>query len=124
MVKEKDYITKEYKEVYNINLKRIKDKYDNNEQLDKLERYLAILVIDNEDELRKISKGDKTLEAVANKIIEINRDEELQVEYEKEIIKKKESYAKYLLEQEVDIATICEKTKLTIEQINKLKNEK
>ena len=83
MAKEKDYITKEYKEVYNINLKRIKDKYDNKEQLDRLERYLAILVIDNEDELKKISKGDKTLEAVANKIIEISRNEELQVEYEK-----------------------------------------
>ena len=59
-----------------INLDKIKNKWYNNCNLTKLEKYLLIFIIDDSDELRKIAKNDKILEGIVKRIMEINENYE------------------------------------------------
>ena len=71
-------------EIYYINLKRVRQKYYNKEELTKLEKELLIMTTDNKEELRKISKGCREMESVAKKISKLSKEEEMQGIYLKE----------------------------------------
>ena len=71
-------------EIYYINLKRVRQKYYNKEELTKLEKELLIMTTDNKEELRKISKGCREMECVAKKISKLSKEEEMQGIYLKE----------------------------------------
>ena len=71
-------------EIYYINLKRVRQKYYNKEELTKLEKELLIMTTDNKKELRKISRGCREMESVAKKISKLSKEEEMQGIYLKE----------------------------------------
>ena len=71
-------------EIYYINLKRVRQKYYNKEELTKFEKELLIMTTDNKEELRKISKGCREMESVAKKISKLSKEEEMQGIYLKE----------------------------------------
>ena len=71
-------------EIYYINLKRVRQKYYNKEELTKLEKELLIMTTDNKEELRKISRGCREMESVAKKISKLSKEEEMQGIYLKE----------------------------------------
>lgn len=112
-----DYIKKQEVEVYNIDLKKVKEKYDNKEELNKLERYLLVMVLDTVEELREISKGDEVLEKVVDKIIELSKDEEIQKAYIQDIQRKE---IINLIKQGIDKSIISSVMSLSIEEINKI----
>ena len=112
-----DYIKKQEVEVYNIDLKKVKEKYDNKEVLNKLERYLLVMVLDTVEELREISKGDEVLEKVVDKIIELSKDEEIQKAYIQDIQRKE---IINLIKQGIDKSIISSVMSLSIEEINKI----
>lgn len=112
-----DYIKKQEVEVYNIDLKKVKEKYDNKEELNKLERYLLVMVLDTVEELREISKGDEVLEKVVDKIIKLSKDEEIQKAYIQDIQRKE---IINLIKQGIDKSIISSVMSLSIEEINKI----
>ena len=58
-----------------MNLDRIKKKcYNNNKKLTIFERYLAIMIIEEKSMLKKIAKGNRVLERVVERIMEINEN--------------------------------------------------
>ena len=71
-------------EKYHINLKRIKEKYYNNEELTLFENRMLILMVDNIYELEKISRGDAIMEKVKDEIIALSQDEALILCYDEE----------------------------------------
>ena len=79
-----DYMKVTDTEIYYINLKRVRQKYYNKEELTKLEKELLIMTTDNKEELRKISKGSREMESVAKKISKLSKEEEMQGIYLKE----------------------------------------
>ena len=79
-----DYMKVTDTEIYYINLKRVRQKYYNKEELTKLEKELLIMTTDNKEELRKISKGCREMECVAKKISKLSKEEEMQGIYLKE----------------------------------------
>ena len=79
-----DYMKVTDTEIYYINLKRVRQKYYNKEELTKLEKELLIMTTDNKEELRKISKGCREMESVAKKISKLSKEEEMQGIYLKE----------------------------------------
>lgn len=79
-----DYVQTSNVEIYHVNLKRVLQKYYNKEEMDILERELLIMILDNEDELRKVAKGDVMLEKVVDKIVTLSKEEELKGIYIKE----------------------------------------
>lgn len=89
MDKERDLIRSDYVyntdvEIYHINLKRINKMYYNNNKLNKFEKELLLMTLDDEEELTKTSKGCKEMEKVAEKISRVSREEELQGIYDVE----------------------------------------
>ena len=79
-----DYMRVTDTEIYYVNLKRVRQKYYNKEELTKFEKELLIMTTDNKEELRKISKGSKEMESVAKKISKLPKEEEMQGIYLKE----------------------------------------
>lgn len=77
-----DYVYNSDVEIYHINLKRIRKKYYNKNELNKFEKELLIMTLDNEKELTEITKGCKEMEKVAKKISKISKEEELQGIYD------------------------------------------
>ena len=71
-------------EIYYINLKRVRQKYYNKEELTKLEKELLIMTTDNKKELKEISRGCREMESVAKKISKLSKEEEMQGIYLKE----------------------------------------
>ena len=69
-----------------INLENVKDKYYNKEKLNRFEKALLLLVIDEEEEIRKIGKGDRVLEEVGEEVISYSRAKEIVDRYEMEMI--------------------------------------
>ena len=60
---------------FHMNLDRIKKKcYNNNKKLTIFERYLAIMIIEEKSMLKKIAKGNRVLERVVERIMEINEN--------------------------------------------------
>ena len=60
---------------FHMNLDRIKKKcYNNNKELTIFERYLAIMIIEEKSMLKKIAKGNRVLERVVERIMEINEN--------------------------------------------------
>lgn len=61
--------------VYRVNLDYVFKKYNNGEELTPLEKSLAMLTIEDIDELKKISANDELLMGVVKKIEELKKDE-------------------------------------------------
>ena len=60
---------------FHMNLDRIKKKcYNNNKKLTIFERYLAIMIIEEKSMLKNIAKGNRVLERVVERIMEINEN--------------------------------------------------
>ena len=60
---------------FHMNLDRIKKKcYNNNKKLTIFERYLAIMIIEEINMLKNIAKGNRVLERVVERIMEINEN--------------------------------------------------
>ena len=72
------------KEIYHINLKRIKEKYYNKGRLNKLEKELLLMVLESIKELEEVSKGSDTMEKVRKKISSLSMEEQLKGIYIKE----------------------------------------
>lgn len=79
-----DYVYNTDIEIYHINLKRINKMYYNKNKLNKFEKELLLMTLDNEEELTKTSKGCKEMEKVAEKISRVSREEELEGIYDVE----------------------------------------
>lgn len=79
-----DYVYNTDVEIYHINLKRINKMYYNKNKLNKFEKELLLMTLDNEEELTKTSKGCKEMEKVAKKISRVSREEELEGIYDVE----------------------------------------
>ncbi len=79
-----DYVYNTDVEIYHINLKRINKMYYNKNKLNKFEKELLLMTLDNEEELTKTSKGCKEMEKVAEKISRVSREEELEGIYDVE----------------------------------------
>lgn len=79
-----DYVYNTDVEIYHINLKRINKMYYNKTKLNKFEKELLLMTLDNEEELTKTSKGCKEMEKVAKKISRVSREEELEGIYDVE----------------------------------------
>lgn len=116
-----DYIKKEIKEVYNVNLAKVKEKYDSGQELDDLDRSLLILILDNEEDLRKVANGNEMLERVVDKIIEVNNDEEIVREYTEEQKRIKKNMAIKLLKEKVQ--EVLEEIDMTEEEMKKIIDE-
>ncbi|MCI5835365.1 MAG: hypothetical protein MR227_01525, partial [Firmicutes bacterium] len=60
---------------FHMNLDRIKKKCrNNNKKLTAFKRYLAIMIIEEKSMLKKIAKGNRVLERVVERIMEINEN--------------------------------------------------
>ena len=116
-----DYIKKEIKEVYNVNLAKVKEKYDSGQELDDLDRSLLILILDNEDDLRKVANWNEMLERVVDKIIEVNNDEEIVREYTEEQKRIKKNMAIKLLKEKVQ--EVLKEIDMTEEEMKKIIDE-
>ena len=81
-----------------INLENVKKKYYNKEKLDQYEKALLLLVIDNEEEILEIGKGDEMLEEVGKDIISYSRAKEIVDAYEAQMIQ--ERYIRNSAEEE------------------------
>ena len=110
-------------------------------RLNKLEKYLKILIEEDREELDRIAEGDKILERVVEEIKEMSKSplfigvydieeenerirnsdrEEAKKEKEEGILKSKIEIAKNLLKKKMSVDEISEITNLTIEEINSL----
>ena len=65
-------------------MKRIKDKYYNKEKLSRLEKLLLILVLDNKNDLEKVSKGDEIMCEAKEKIITLSQEDAMILCYDEE----------------------------------------
>ena len=81
-----------------INLENVKKKYYNKEKLDLYEKALLLLLIDSEEEILEIGKGDKMLEDVGKDIINYSRAKEIVEAYEAQMIQ--ENYIRNSAEEE------------------------
>ena len=69
---------------YHINLDKIYKKYYNKENLNRFEKILLIMMLEDKDELKKVSRGDKELENMVNKIFYESEDPDAIGVYDKE----------------------------------------
>lgn len=125
---------------YQINLEEIQDKYYNKkEQISRLEKILLLLTIEKEKDLEKVSKGDKELVIMKEKIIDFSEDPllvglydeqkakeqvnkiNLEAAEEKGSKQKEIEIAKNMLLKSMEVTLISEITGLTKEEIEKLK---
>lgn len=77
-----DYVYSSDIEIYHVNLKKIRKMYYNKDKLNKFEKELLLMTIDDEKELNNISKGCKEMENVVKKISKVSKEEELQGIYD------------------------------------------
>ena len=125
---------------FHMNLDRIKKKcYNNNKKLTIFERYLAIMIIEEKSMLKKIAKGNRVLERVVERIMEINEnyDEWVRVydvveennrmwrtivanKEEEAMEKEKQCIIKNLLKQNLDINLISKVTGMSVNKIKSL----
>lgn len=70
--------------IYHVNLSKIKDMYYNKDKLNTFEMELALMILDNKKELKKVSEGDDVMDKVNEKICKLSDDEILQGIYVKE----------------------------------------
>ena len=133
----------ENKEIYTIDLEKIKEKCYNGLEMNNFEKSIAILVSRSKEEARKIAKSNEILERVVYQMEELNKDSSFIGMYDVEeenkklmnsmklegieegievgIESEKIEIAHNLLKQNVDINIISESTGLSIEQIENLK---
>ena len=71
---------------YQVYLENIKEKYYNNDELTKLEKYLLMIKLRKRKELKEISKGDKNMSDVYKKLDELSEDKYLSLLYDREEI--------------------------------------
>ena len=118
---------------FHMNLDRIKKKYyNNNKKLTIFEKYLAIMIIEEINMLKNIAKGNRVLERVVERIMEINEnyDEWVRVydvveennrmwrtivENTKE--EEKQNIIKNLLKQKLDINLISKVTDMPVSKL-------
>ena len=116
-----------------MNLDRIKKKcYNNNKKLTIFEKYLVIMIIEEINMLKNIAKGNRVLERVVERIMEINEnyDEWVRVydvveennrmwrtivENTKE--EEKQNIIKNLLKQKLDINLISKVTDMSVSKL-------
>ena len=116
-----------------MNLDRIKKKcHNNNKKLTAFKRYLAIMIIEEKSMLKKIANGNRVLERVVERIMEINEnyDEWVRVydvveennrmwrtivENTKE--EEKQNIIKNLLKQKLDINLISKVTDMSVSKL-------
>ena len=79
-----DYIESNDPIIYHVNLSKIKDMYYNKDKLNTIEKELALIILDNKKELKKVSEGDDVMDKVNEKICKLSDDEILQGIYVKE----------------------------------------
>lgn len=77
-----DFVYSSDIEIYHVNLKMVRKMYYNKDKLNKFEKELLLMTIDNEKELNNISKGCKEMKDVVKKISEVSKEEELQGIYD------------------------------------------
>ena len=127
-----DYVYSSDIEIYHVNLKKIRKMYYNKDKLNKFEKELLLMTIDDEKELNNISKGCKEMENVVKKISKVSKEEELQgiydIEERQEFIQnrireyaKEEGYDEGLKEG-MDFDIIEKITKISKEELEKLNN--
>ena len=124
--------------VINIYIPKLMEKVYNEgvESLTKLERYLYFLTIEDEEEAREISKGDKIMEEYMEEAMEVTGSRSFGESYNKEIanqrqarmdgyeegeINRSREIALSMLKKNIDIDTINECTGLSKEEIKNLK---
>lgn len=69
-----------------INLEFVSNKYYNKEELSRFEKALLMLVIEDEEELKRLGEGDELLEEVGKDIISYSRAKEIVIAYESQMI--------------------------------------
>lgn len=137
-------------EKYHINLKKIKKKYYNKEKLTRIEKLLLLLVIEKKEELRKVAGDDEVMKKVEEKITMLSEDSAMILCYDEEEhkekvrqavsatekeeareeglkegkLEKQKEIAIKLIEQNIDLKIISSSTGLSLEELNKLKDEK
>ncbi len=134
-----DYIESNDPIIYHVNLSKIKDMYYNKDKLNTFEMELALMILDNKKELKKVSEGDDVMDKVNEKICKLSDDEILQgiyvkeemdswmkkvdLKYAKEEGKKEANMetARKLLKKGMEIKDIIDITGITEEQIEILR---
>lgn len=124
---------------YHINMEKVRKIDYNKSAINKFEKILIILGEEKKETIRKISKGDKELMAMAKKIEEMSYDPEVIGLYDKEKMdkfihsidlheaeksgskKEKIEIAKNMLKDNIPIQTIIKYTNLSLEEIETLK---
>ena len=81
-----------------INLEIVNKKYYNKEKLNRFEKALLVLLIEEEEELKRLVEGDAILESVGNDIISYSRAKEIVTAYENAMIE--ENYRNNLAREE------------------------
>lgn len=124
-----------------LNLAYVSQKYYNKEKLNKFEKALMVLILEDEKELLEFVKGDNMLEDVGNEIISYSRAKEIVTAYENAMIEetyhenvaREEGHAEGQKERNIEIARnlltlnnisiedISKTTGLSIDEIKKLK---
>ena len=145
--KRSSYIDSNDPVIYHVNLsKAYKMYYNKDRKLNTFIKELALMIANNKEDLNKISKGDKVMENVANKITSLSMDDYIKGYYIKEeqdewmrnvdiadarrtgrkegleegINQNKIETAKKMKLKNIDISDIIDITGLTKEEIEKL----
>ena len=127
------------KEIYVVDLEKIKDKCYNGLEMNIFEKALSLLVSRNKEEAKELSRGNDMLEEVFNNMEELNMNEVFLGMYDEEeenkkmmnsmklegleegIGQEKIEIAKNMINKKIDINIINEVTGLTIEELENLK---
>lgn len=145
------YVDEENFKRIHINMAKPLDKYNNVglESLTKLEKVLVMFQITSRKKLKEIAKGDSDLEDMAKIIEDLNEDEEIIGQYEKEKLDKRQheldlmyaerkglnqgleegstetriEIAKNMLQSKMEVSEIAKLTGLSETEIEKIKSE-
>jgi len=125
MEKTLDFSLSDYFKIYMYNMDYYKNKcYNKN-------KFIKLLASESIEEMERISKGDKLMEEITNKVKRLNLDEEFYKQmvlpndeeklFKSALIEEKQEIAKKMLFKNSDIKFISEVTGLSEEEIKKLK---
>ena len=117
---------------YHVNLDKILEKYYNKEKSNNPEKMCLMLKLKNREELKKVSKGDKIMEKMYEKLSELSEDKKSILLYDKEELDKKchqedidnavnQAVEKALKEKNLIIKNLLSKD-FSIEEISKITN--
>ena len=131
------------KEIYVVDLEKIKDKCYNGLEMNIFEKALSLLVSRNKEEAKELSRGNDMLEEVFNNMEELNMNEVFLGMYDEEeenkkmmnsmklegleegigqgIEQEKIEIAKNMMNKNIDINVISEVTGLNVEELENLK---